>query len=135
VPQRRCTGVDVNRVMLLLAVVEKRMSVQIGGADVYVSVAGGLDIRERATDLGIVSAIVSSLRNRPIDQRTAVIGEVGLSGETRSVRRLVERISEAKKLGYERIIVPSGKKSVHVEGVDVSPVETIIEAMECLGLG
>ena len=135
VPQRRCTGVDVNRVMLLLAVVEKRMSVQIGGADVYVSVAGGLDIRERATDLGIVSAIVSSLRNRPIDQRTAVIGEVGLSGETRSVRRLVERISEAKKLGYERIIVPSGKKSVHVEGVDVSPVETINEAMECLGLG
>jgi len=135
VPQRRCTGVDVNRMMLLLAVVEKRMSVQIGGADVYVSVAGGLDIRERATDLGIVAAIVSSLRNRPIDRRTAVVGEVGLSGETRSVRRLIERIGEAKKLGYERVIVPAGKKPVDVERVDVLPVESINEAVERLGLG
>jgi len=135
VPQRRCTGLDVNRMMLLLAVIEKRMSVQIGGADVYLSVAGGLDIRERATDLGIVCAIVSSLRNRPIDRRTAVVGEVGLSGETRSVRRLTERIGEAKKLGYERIVVPAAKRIAGVEGISVLTAETINEAFDRLGLG
>lgn len=135
VPQRRCTGVDVNRVLLLLAVIEKRMSVNIGGADVYLSVAGGLDIRERATDLAIVSAIVSSLRNRPIERGTAVVGEVGLSGETRSVRRLTERIAEAKKLGYERIVVPAAKRIISAEGIDVMPVESVNEAVERLGLG
>jgi len=135
IPQRRCTGLDVNRVLLLLAVIEKRLAVQIGGADVYLSVAGGLEIRERATDLGIVVAIVSSLRARPIDVRTAVVGEVGLSGEIRAVRRLPERVGAIGKLGYERILVPASGSPPQVEGVSVLPVESIDEAIVDLGLG
>lgn len=135
VPQRRCTGLDVNRVLLLLAVIEKRMAVNIGGADVYMSVAGGLDIRERATDLGIVIAILSSLRNRAVPARTTAVGEVGLSGETRAVRRLSERAAEAKKLGYERILVPASATLPQVGGIDVIPIESIDEAIASVGLG
>ncbi|MGB2983792.1 MAG: DNA repair protein RadA [Candidatus Bipolaricaulia bacterium] len=135
VPQRRCTGLDVNRVLLLLAVIEKRLAVHAGGADVYLSVAGGLQIRERAADLGIVVAIVSSLRNRAIQARTTVSGEVGLSGEIRAVRRLTDRIGEAKKMGYERIVVPATGKTPRGEGIDVIPVESIDEAIASLGLG
>ena len=135
VPQRRCTGLDVNRVLLLLAVIEKRMAVHIGGADVYLSVAGGLEVRERATDLGIVIAILSSLRNRAVPARTTAVGEVGLSGETRGVRRLSERVGEANKLGYERILVPACSTLPQQDGIDVTPVESIDEAVVSLGLG
>ncbi|MFC2078147.1 DNA repair protein RadA [Candidatus Bipolaricaulota bacterium] len=135
VPQRRCTGLDVNRVLLLLAVIEKRLAVHVGGADVYLSVAGGLEVRERAADLGIVTAIVSSLRNRAVSSRATVAGEVGLSGEVRGVRRLTERIGEAKKLGYERILVPASGTVPRGDGIDVVPVETIDEAIVTLELG
>jgi len=135
VPQRRCTGLDVNRVLLLLAVIEKRLAVHVGGADVYLSVAGGLEVRERAADLGIVTAIVSSLRNRAVPSRATVAGEVGLSGEVRGVRRLPERIGEAKKLGYERILVPASGTVPRGDGIDVVPVETIDEAIVILELG
>ena len=135
VPQRRCTGLDVNRVLLLLAVVEKRLAVHAGGADVYLSVAGGLDVRERATDLGIVVAIVSSLRNRGVPSRTTVVGEVGLSGEVRAVRRARERAEEARKMGYDRILVPGAGTVPEEAGIDVVPVESIDEAIVHLGLG
>ncbi len=134
VPQRRCTGLDINRVLLLLAVIEKQLAVHIGGADVYLSVAGGLEARERASDLAAVAAIVSSLRNRPIDPRTVVVGEVGLSGEVRAVRRVVERVREAEKMGYERIVVPRvGAPSVK-GSIDVVPAESIERALEAVGL-
>jgi len=135
VPQRRCTGLDVNRVLLLMAVVEKQMSVHIGGADVYLSVAGGLEIRERAADLGMVTAIVSSLRNRPIEVGTSVVGEVGLSGEVRAVRRLAERIGECAKLGYKRVLVPASGSIPSASGIDVVPVASIADAIVGLGLG
>ena len=135
VPQRRCTGLDVNRVLLLLAVIEKRMAVHIGGADVYLSVAGGLEVRERATDLGIVIAILSSLRSRAVPARTTAVGEVGLSGETRGVRRLGERVAEAQKLGYEQILVPACNALPQEDVIDVTPVESIDEAIVHLGLG
>lgn len=135
VPQRRCTGLDVNRVLLLLAVIEKRLAVHIGGADVYLSVAGGLEVRERAADLGIVAAILSSLRNRAVPEKTIAVAEVGLSGETRGVRRLAERIAEAGKLGYERILVPGRSRTEADSGIDVVPVESIDEAIVQLGLG
>jgi len=134
VPQRRCTGLDVNRVLLLLAVIEKELAVHIGGADVYLSVAGGLEARERGSDLGAVAAIVSSLRNRPLPPRTCVLGEVGLSGEVRAVRRAAERAREAEKMGYERILVPAAGKSKEKAGIDVVPVESIDRAMAELGL-
>jgi DNA repair protein RadA/Sms len=135
VPQRRCTGLDVNRVLLLLAVIEKRMAVHIGGADVYLSVAGGLDVRERGADLGIVISILSSLRNRAVAPKATAVAEVGLSGETRSVRRLAERVGEAAKLGYDTILVPEGGRAVGVEGIRVVPIESIDAAVEELGLG
>jgi DNA repair protein RadA/Sms len=133
-PQRRCTGLDINRVLLLLAVIEKELAVHIGGADVYLSVAGGLEAKERASDLGAVAAIVSSLRNRSIPPRTCVVGEVGLSGEVRAVRRAAERAREAEKMGYERILVPEAGTSRMEAGIDVVPVGSIERAMAELGL-
>ena len=121
--------------LLLLAVIEKRMAVHIGGADVYLSVAGGLDVRERGADLGIVISILSSLRNRAVAPKTTAVAEVGLSGEARSVRRLAERVGEAAKLGYERILVPEGARAVGVEGIRVVPIESIDAAVAELGLG
>jgi len=134
VPQRRCTGLDVNRVLLLLAVIEKHLEVHVGAADVYLSLAGGLEARERGTDLAVVASVLSSLRNRPLPARTAVVGEVGLSGEVRPVRRLAERISEAEKMGMERILVPGVKAPASARNgrIDVLPVDCIGGALEAL---
>ncbi len=134
VPQRRCTGLDFNRLLLLLAVVERRLGIHTGSADVYLSLAGGLETRERALDLGIIAAVVSSLRNRPLPRRTVVIGEVGLSGEVRAVRRLSERVTEAGKLGYERVIVPAKGRPATRRAIDLVGVETIEEAIDALAL-
>jgi len=125
IPQRRCTGLDVNRVLLLLAVIDKRLSINVSGADVYLSVAGGLDVRERGTDLGVIAAVVSSLRDRPIPERTALVGEVGLAGEVRPVKRLSERIREADKMGYERILVPASFKGRSPGKIVIVPVGSI----------
>jgi len=136
-PQRRCTGLDVNRVLLLLAVMEKHVGLQLGAADVYLSLAGGLETRERGTDLGVVAAVCSSLRNRPLAARTAIVGEVGLSGEVRAVRRLGERIREAEKMGMERIIVPAASRgTASASGrCAVIDVARVGDALEALGLG
>ncbi len=131
-PQRRCTGLDVNRVLLMLAVMEKHLEVHIGGADVYLNLAGGLDVRERGTDLGVIAAVLSSLRNRALSDRTAVVGEVGLSGEIRPVRRLKERMTEAAKLGIQRIIVPQSARMAKTDGLEIVGVERVSEAIEAL---
>jgi len=129
VPQRRCTGLDVNRVLLLLAVIEKHLEIHVGGADVYLSLAGGLETRERGTDLAVAVSIVSSLRNRPLPPRTAVVGELGLSGEVRAVRRLKERISEAEKMGIERILVPASSSAPDGK-IEIVAVDRIGRAVE-----
>jgi len=134
VPQRRCTGLDVNRILLLLAVIDRRLGVPVGGADVYLSVAGGLTVKERATDLAAIAAIVSSLRNRPLPALTALVGEVDLAGEVRRVRRLGDRVREAAKSGYKRILVPATDSAPTADGIDVVPVPTIERAMEELSL-
>lgn len=103
---RRCTGLDSNRLTLLLAVLEKRMRYPLHNCDVFVSVAGGLKISEPAIDLGIILSIASSFRNRPLGQKTAVIGEVGLGGEVRSVPRIESRLKEAIHMGFEECILP-----------------------------
>ncbi|MFQ6117930.1 MAG: DNA repair protein RadA [Candidatus Bipolaricaulia bacterium] len=130
-PQRRSTGLDYNRVVLLLAVIEKRLGIQIGGEDVYLNTAGGLMIRETAADLGAAAAVVSSFKNRPIDRGTVVVGEVSLAGEVRPVRRLKERLSEAGKLGYRRAVIPpsAGLKGL---GLELCPAKDLEEAMEVL---
>jgi len=134
IPQRRATGLDVNRVLLLLAVIDKRLSINVSGADVYLSIAGGLEVRERGTDLGVIAAVVSSLRDRPIPKRTAIVGEVGLAGEVRPVKRLGERIREADKMGYERILVPASFKGHSPGKIDIVPVGSIEKAIAELEL-
>jgi len=131
-PQRRATGLDYNRVALLLAVIEKRLGLHIGSEDVYLNVAGGLSIKETAVDLGVTAAVVSSFKDKAIDHDTVIVGEVGLAGEVRRVRKLRERLVEAARLGYKRAIVPAGDKlSLKLE---VIPVTGIERAMEALGL-
>lgn len=119
IPRRQTTGTDFNRVNLLMAVLEKRLGLQIGDCDAYVNIAGGMKINEPATDLGIVMAIVSSFRNRAVDEKTLVFGEVGLSGEVRAVTMAQQRVLEAKKLGYDAAIMPR----VNLEGME--PVKGI----------
>lgn len=131
-PQRRTTGLDYNRILLLLAVIEKRLGIHTGGADVYLSIAGGLETRERAADLGVIAAVVSSLRNKALSKGHVLVGEVGLTGEVRGVRRLRERVNEAEKLGYTHAVVPAGP--LPRAKIELIPVKTVEEAMEALML-
>lgn len=124
VPRRNATGVDYNRVMLLMAVLEKRVGMQLGSSDSYVNVVGGIKLNEPAADLGIVAAISSSFRDKEIDGGTVIIGEVGLAGEVRAVNFMEKRVNEAAKLGFKRCIVPennlnrlSNKSGIEVVGV------------------
>ncbi|MGQ9602384.1 MAG: DNA repair protein RadA [Candidatus Bipolaricaulia bacterium] len=130
-PQRRALGLDHNRLALLLAVIEKRLGLHIGGDDVYLNTAGGFFIHETAADLGVVAAIVSSFRNRPIGYDTVVIGEVSLAGEVRPVRRLRERLGEAERLGYRQAVIPAGER-LRGLGLELRPVQNLEEAMEVL---
>ncbi len=123
-PRRTAAGTDYNRVNLLMAVLEKRLGMALGNSDAYVNIAGGIRMNEPAIDLGIVMAIVSSFRNRPIDEKTIVFGEVGLSGEVRAVNMPEQRVAEAKKLGFEICILPEvslkmvkGTKGIKLVGV------------------
>lgn len=107
IPRRQAIGTDFNRVNLLMAVLEKRVGLQMSGCDAYVNLAGGIKIVEPAIDLGIVLAIVSSFRNRAIDSKVIAFGEVGLSGEVRAVSMARQRVQEAKKLGFTTCILPA----------------------------
>lgn len=107
IPRRQAIGTDFNRVNLLMAVLEKRVGLQMSGCDAYVNLAGGIKIAEPAIDLGIVLAIVSSFKNRAIDSKIIVFGEVGLSGEVRAVSMARQRVQEAKKLGFTTCILPA----------------------------
>lgn len=130
--RRTAAGTDYNRVNLLMAVLEKRAGIQINDCDAYVNIAGGMKINEPALDLGIILAIVSSLKNSVIDSKTIVFGEVGLSGEVRAVSMAEQRVAEAEKLGFEICIMPR----TSVETVKNHPkmkligVSNIIEAIE-----
>ncbi|SFM02734.1 DNA repair protein RadA [Halanaerobium salsuginis] len=107
-PQRLANGVDYKRVSLLLAVLEKRLGVNFKDQDVNVNITGGIRVEEPGLDLAIIAAVISSYRDYSLDNKTAVIGEVGLSGEVRAVGQIEKRISELKKLGFKKIIVPAG---------------------------
>lgn len=133
IPQRRSTGLDPNRVALLLAVIEKRLGLHISGDDVYLNVAGGLTLREPAMDLAVVAAIVSSYRDRPVDHNTIALGEIGLSGELRQVRKLKRRLTEAAKLGYRRAVIPVTDR-LGDTGLQITEAAGIEEAVEALGI-
>ena len=107
-PQRLTTGINKKRLSILLAVLEKKLGFNFKASDVHVNITGGLYASEPAIDLGIVFSVISSFRDFPVDSNTAVLGEVGLTGEVRAVNLFNKRIKELKKLGFKNIIVPSG---------------------------
>ena len=127
IPKRTATGVDYNRVSLLMAVLEKRVGMQIQNQDVYINVVGGIKINEPSIDLGIVMSIASSFRNIPIDGNVAITGEVGLTGEIRAVSFIEKRIAECKKLGFTKIIIPKSNYEAvkDIKGIDICPVDSV----------
>ncbi|MCP9452822.1 MAG: DNA repair protein RadA [Nitrospira sp.] len=131
-PKRVANGVDLNRVAMLLAVMEKRLGVRLSGHDVYVNVVGGLRIDEPATDLGIVAAVMSSLRDVPVEYSLLVVGEVGLGGEVRAVSQAELRIREAAKMGFKRCLLPERNlaKLDLVEGMELIGSADIREALD-----
>lgn len=134
VPRRTAVGADYNRVNLLMAVLEKRLGLKLSACDAYVNIAGGIRMNEPAMDLAMVLAVISSFRDMAIDEKTVAFGEVGLSGEVRSVSMARQRISEAKKMGFERVILPEvSLKSVgETEGIQLIGVRNLREAMNCI---
>lgn len=130
-PRRTAAGTDYNRVNLLMAVLEKRGGLRLGVCDAYVNIAGGIKMNEPAMDLGIVMAIISSYKDAPIDEKTVAFGEVGLSGEVRSISQAPARVREAKKLGFQTVVLPSVcLKSVgQAEGIRLVGVRTIRDVM------
>ncbi len=133
-PRRTAAGTDYNRVNLLMAVLEKRLGLHLSNYDAYVNIAGGVKMNEPAIDLGIVMAIVSSYKNHPIDEKTIVFGEVGLSGEVRAVSMPEQRVAEAKKLGFETCILPEVSKDMvkGIEGIKIIGVKNIGDAMQLI---
>lgn len=131
IPKRTATGVDYNRVSLLMAVLEKRVGMQIQNQDIYINVVGGIKINEPSIDLGIVMAIASSFRNIPIDGNVAITGEVGLTGEVRAVSFIEKRIAECKKLGFTKIVIPKSNYEAvkDVKGIDICPVDSVRQAI------
>ena len=131
-PKRQATGTDFNRINLLMAVLEKRLQMQIGDCDAYVNVAGGIKVQEPAMDLGIVMAIASSFRNRVIAEDVVVFGEVGLSGEVRAVSMAQSRVQEAKKLGFSTVVLPESNVTAcsEIRGIRLCGVRNVQEAIE-----
>ncbi len=131
-PRRTAAGVDYNRLLVLLAVLERRGGLQLSGQDVYASVAGGISVDEPAADLGIAAAVASSLRNRPVDSRTVVVGEVGLAGEVRAVPQVEKRLAEAARLGFGRAVVPRIESLKGPAGLELVRVGDLTEALRAL---
>ena len=132
--RRTAAGTDYNRVNLLMAVIEKRIGVQMCDYDAYVNIAGGMKINEPALDLALVMALISSFKNRVIDPKTIVFGEVGLAGEVRAVSQADKRVQEAKKLGFTTCIMPavSKKNLTEITGINIIGVNNIKEAEELI---
>ncbi len=133
-PRRTAAGLDYNRVNLLMAVLEKRMGMPLSGYDAYVNIAGGIRMNEPAADLGIVMAVSSSYKNRPVPADMIVFGEVGLSGEVRAVSMPEQRVAEAKKLGFKTCVLPKVQEGTvkNVEGIRVIGVKNVNEAMQII---
>jgi len=130
-PRRTANGIDFNRLLLITAVLSKRVGLKLGNQDIMVNVAGGLKIGEPGADLGIALAITSSFRDVGADPELAVVGEVGLSGELRAVSQLDRRVNEAARLGFKRCLVPKvgARVSPAPKGIELIPVSTLREAI------
>ena len=130
--RRMTQGVDQSRVALMMAMLEKRAGFQLAGDDVFVNIAGGLEVDEPAADLGVVTAIASSFKNLTIDQHTAVFGEVGLTGEVRGAMQASVRAREAQALGFKKIVMPASNVAglERLLGIRVVGVKSVDEALE-----
>ena len=132
--RRMTQGLDQNRVALLIAMLEKRAGLQLTGDDVFVNIAGGLEVDEPAADLGVVTAIVSSFKNVNVDPHTAVFGEIGLTGEVRGAMQAAVRAREAQALGFKKIVMPASNIAglERLLGVRVIGVKSVDEALDAL---
>jgi DNA repair protein RadA/Sms len=130
--RRTASGIDPQRLVLLLAVLEKRAGLSLAADDVFVNIAGGMTIDEPAADLGILGAVTSSVRNKPVQTATAVFGEVGLAGEVRAINQAALRIREAAQMGFKRCVLPYGNVAAAegADGLELVPVRTVAEALD-----
>ena len=133
-PRRMATGIDYNRVVLLIAVLEKRVGMQLHNHDAYVNVIGGIKLEEPACDLGTIIAVASSFKNKAVDPSTVFMGEVGLTGEVRAVGRIDARVMEAVRIGFKRCVIPEAnmktlKRIRGTEGIEICPVKTVEQAI------
>ncbi len=135
-PRRMSAGFDHNRTSLLIALMEKRLGLNLQGEDVFINIAGGLKISEPAVDMGVAAAIAGSFRNRSVDPHTVMIGEVGLTGEVRSVMQLEARLTEAERLGFKKCIVPHSIKEDRLikknNSLKLIPVKTLSDAFDAV---
>jgi DNA repair protein RadA/Sms len=132
--RRMASGIDQNRLSLLLAVLEKRAGLNLMGEDVFVNIAGGMSVEEPAADLAVLAAVASSVRNRPIKQGTVVFGEVGLAGEVRGTTQSALRVREAAQMGFSRCVLPPGSVAPADApgGIELVDVRTVSEALDAL---
>ena len=130
-PRRVSNGIDYNRLLMILAVLEKRIGLNLSKQDVYVNVIGGLEIDEPAADLGVALAVATCARDVIVSPDSVIVGEIGLSGEIRSVNNLDKRIKEAEKLGFKKIIIPKSNKSKREDfkDIEIVPVERLMDAI------
>jgi len=135
-PRRNANGVDYNRLTLLMAVLEKKAGLNLSSQDVYVNIVGGIKLNEPAIDLGMIVAVASSFKNISVKEDVVVIGEVGLTGEIRSVNMIEKRIKEVEKLGFKTCIIPESNKKVLKEKfkLDIIGAKNIVDALKYLGL-
>ena len=133
-PRRIASGMDINRLLMLIAVLEKRASASLGQSDIFVNVAGGIRITEPAADLGLALAILSNTRDKPLPDGLVVIGELGLAGEVRRVGQLDRRLQEAARHGLTRALIPAGARAGRHAGLEVVEVRTLAEAISAAHL-
>ena len=131
-PRRMATGIDQNRLALLLAVLEKKADLRLNDKDVYINVVGGLRINERACDLAVALCVSSALLNLPIPPSTAILGELSLTGEVRGVSRLEKRVQECARLGFTQILIPAGASCKRIPGITFISVKNIGEALRTI---
>ena len=133
-PRRMSAGFDHNRTSLLVAIMEKRLGLNLQGEDIFINIAGGLKVSEPAIDMGVATAIAGSFRNQAVDPHTVMIGEVGLTGEVRSVMQLEARLAEAERLGFKKCIVPHSVKEDRLtnknSSLKIVPVKTLFDAFD-----
>lgn len=137
IPRRTAAGTDYNRVNLLLAVLEKRMGLKLSSCDVYINIAGGMKVIEPALDLAIIMAVISSYKNKAIDDKTIVFGEVGLTGEIRAVNMAGHRVQEAYKMGFKRCILPKvniKSDNILYNNIEIIGIDTIKDIIKYVGI-